>query len=778
MRVINHKYRKYCEIKLVFIKANAFIRLIMLLSFLVIVFQGNAQLQISQTGSVAQWVQNILIGQGVSVSNITYTGSTQSIGVFNTGTISGNLGIDSGIVLSTGMVTQLPGNATVNASTNTNGGSDAQLATLVNQTINDAAVLEFDFVPLSDTVKFNFVFGSEEYPEYVASYNDVFGFFISGFNPAGGMYANKNIALVPGTTNTPVSIYNVNNGLNNVGPCVNCQYYVNNSNGTFVKLDGFTTVLTAVAGVFPCLTYHIKIAVGDAGDHVYDSGVFLEAGSFISSAAILMQSTSSNIDTVAVEGCVDAAVYFVLPDTASSNKVINYSLTGTAINGVDFTQIPTSVTIPAGQISASVVVHPILDNIQEPTEYVDFIVYTSPCATDTIRVYIKNSTEISLTLPDDTTICRNDSIIIHSFPSGGYVPYTYLWSTGDSLDSLITVPFSDSLYTLRVTDLCGNDTIDSMQVFISEPVFSCFGDSVCEGDTALVGVLSNIQYNYKWDNGQTLQQFNFVPLSTSKYVVKVSDSLNCFLMDTVEVVVNPPPIVNISADTIICDGATALLKAYGDYSFLWDNMVSTSSILVSPKNTTKYQVVVTDSNGCRGIGEVEVEVLPSPVANISLSVDTLCRGKTTVLEGSGGDQYFWSTGSVSRNISVHPMSDASYNLKVTSIVNSTHCSDDTTIMLPVKRCNYIFVPSAFTPNNDGLNDKFGANGIFEALASYKMYIYNRWGQQVFLSNSPFVKWDGKYKGQNAPQDVYTYIIIVEELQLEPYTISGTVQLIR
>jgi gliding motility-associated-like protein len=755
------------------------IKSIVILFLLLFSSDSFAQLQISQTGTVAQWVQNVLVGQGVSVSNITYTGSSQSVGLFSTGNNTGNLGLLNGIVLSTGKVTDMPGNATINASTNTNGNSDAQLAGLITQTIYDAAVLEFDFVPMADTIKFNFVFGSEEYPEYVNSFNDVFGFFISGFNPSGGMYANQNIALVPGTTNTPVSIYNVNNGSTNSGPCTNCQYYVNNSTGTFVKMDGFTTVLTAIAGVVPCFTYHIKIAIGDAGDHVYDSGVFLEAGSFTSNAAILMKSTSTGIDTVAIEGCNDAIVHFVLPDTATSNKTITYVLSGTATNGVDYTLISNNaVTIPAGQISASVTVHPILDNLNEPMEYVDFFVNTTPCTMDTIRVYIKNNTPVEFSLPSDTTICRNDSIFIKAFPTGGYTPYTYLWSTGDSLDSISTAPYTDTIYYLQVTDLCGNDSIDSMVVNISEPVFQVFGDTVCNGDSAFIGVISPMVNTYQWSSGQQTQQFYFLPTVSSSYTVEVRDSLNCPMVDTVDVLVKSAPKVVVSNDTIICDGASALLKVYGNYLCQWDNGTNKSSILVSPNTTSQYHVIISDSSGCSDSALIEVEVLPSPIAEISIPVDTLCRGKTVILEGSGGDQYFWSTGSVMQNISVSPMATSQYTLKVISVANATRCSDDTTVKLIVKRCNYIYTPTAFTPNNDGLNDKFGAEGIFEALASYRMIIYNRWGEKVYECTSPFEKWDGRYKGQNAPQDVYTYIIIVEELKMEPYTLRGTIQLIR
>ena len=128
----------------------------MVLTTLFITFVVRGQLVVSQSGTVAQWVQNILLGPGISVSNVTYTGDAQSIGTFTTGNTPTNLGFSSGIILSSGKATDAPGpNNTGSKSTNTSGGSDVNLAQLINTTtsnIHDAAILEFDFVPVSDTV--------------------------------------------------------------------------------------------------------------------------------------------------------------------------------------------------------------------------------------------------------------------------------------------------------------------------------------------------------------------------------------------------------------------------------------------------------------------------------------------------------------------------------------------------------------------------------------------------------------------------------------------------
>ena len=98
---------------------------------------------------------------------------------------------------------------------------------------------------------FRYVFGSEEYNEWVGwfSFNDVFGFFITGPNPMGGQYLNKNIAIVPGTENIPINILNINNGFSIPGvipdgPCTNCEYYADNTGGLSLQYDGFTTIMT------------------------------------------------------------------------------------------------------------------------------------------------------------------------------------------------------------------------------------------------------------------------------------------------------------------------------------------------------------------------------------------------------------------------------------------------------------------------------------------------------------------------------------------------------
>ncbi len=253
---------------------------ILILLLLVSFTKTYSQLQVTLNLTPNQLVNQVLSGSPLSISNVTFTGDSIAIGKFIMNGNS-NLNIDSGIIITTGKAVNAIGPNTLSSlGYNNTGLSDSLLDSLISSQTYDAAVLEFDFIPMSDTIHLSYVFGSEEYPEFVNSnFSDVFGVFLTGENPDTTDYYNRNIAVLPGT-NIPISIGTINNGASNSGPCINCSYLIDNSSGTTVQYDAFTTVITAWAKVVPCKNYHLKIAIADGFDAAYDSGVFLKAGSF------------------------------------------------------------------------------------------------------------------------------------------------------------------------------------------------------------------------------------------------------------------------------------------------------------------------------------------------------------------------------------------------------------------------------------------------------------------------------------------------------------------
>jgi hypothetical protein len=219
-------------------------------------------------------VAQALVSSSFTVSNATFTGANIAGGTFTGGTQP--IGFDSGIILSTGNIASVLGpNTRTNTTTSNGTPGDPDLDKLASFPTNDAAVLEFDFVPTTPTISFQYVFGSDEYNEFVnTNFNDVFGFFING----------KNCAVV-GNPPKPVTINTINDG-NPVGGTPNShpELYRNNDFQApnpapyDTELDGLTKVLTCFAIVHPG-TNHAKLAIADASDSIYDSDVFLKSGS-------------------------------------------------------------------------------------------------------------------------------------------------------------------------------------------------------------------------------------------------------------------------------------------------------------------------------------------------------------------------------------------------------------------------------------------------------------------------------------------------------------------
>lgn len=237
---------------------------------------------------------NALVGSGVTVSSVTYTGANRAAGTFSGGL--GSILFDNGIVLDSGKVQTHPGDPTCSRgvegpntcheqfsdnSTAFGTAGDADLTTLAGHPTHDASILEFDFVPQQATIQFQYVFSSEEYSNFSNTpFNDVFGFFVNG----------TNCALVPGT-NQPVSINTINNGNDAGGDPTphNAAFFRDNVRPTPTidsQMDGLTTILTCNATVNAGVTNHMKLAIADASDNILDSAVFLKGGSLTSGTQI------------------------------------------------------------------------------------------------------------------------------------------------------------------------------------------------------------------------------------------------------------------------------------------------------------------------------------------------------------------------------------------------------------------------------------------------------------------------------------------------------------
>lgn len=614
-------------------------------------------LHVTSSITPEQMVQEILIGGGVVTSNITYTGANISRGKFWGG--PGNIGIEEGIILTSGNVTVAPGpNNAGGAGANSGQGGDPDLTQIAGVSTFDACVLEFDFIPQSSTVSFKYVFGSEEYHEYVNQFNDAFGFFISGPGIDGPFTNNaKNIALIP-LSETPVTINNVNcgNPYNCADNCMNCQFFVNNTQ-PFTQYDAFTTVLRAWANVIPCETYHIKLAIGDGIDHAFDSGVFLEANSF-SSVGISSEPefTLGDYDFL-IEGCNDVDILFTLSDQAEMDLWLPITIAGSATNGVDYEEINDSIFFPIGFSESWLSINTIADGTAEWFENVRLIYNSSLCDVDydTITLQLRDYA-LSLDMSADTTINCATEATVGIDGITGFGPYHIVWSTGDTTPYITVSPLISTTYYATVFATCDSSTTDSVTVFVNGPESNAGTDqSIPYGTTTVLqGSASQGSgtYTYSWEPAALLVDPTIATPSTlqmeqtTQFTLTVTDEAGgCQDLDHMLLTVTGGPLnVGPVADPgSVCPGESAQLYSYagggsGTYTYQWSSMPAGFSSdlpnpIVQPNVTTTYYVQINDGYNTVN-GNVTVIVHSLPVAEAGEN-DTIYHGTYGYLQGSG-----------------------------------------------------------------------------------------------------------------------------------------------
>ena len=269
-----------------------------------------------------------------------------------------------------------------------------------------------------------------------------------------------------------------------------------------------------------------------------------------------------------------------------------------------------------------------------------------------------------------------------------------------------------------------------------------------------------------------------VPLQPAASVT-VTDANGCAAVATVTVAATGSLTATAINDTI-CSGQTAVLNAYGGTNYSWSNGATTSSVNVSPAVITTYSVVVS-AGSCSDTAFATVVVNPGPSVS-AFSNTTITAGSSTTLSASGGNNYTWSTGETTTDITVAPL------VTTTFCVSSTSggCIDSACVIVYVPQpdnCNYaddqLFVPDAFSPNNDTKNDVLGIYyPDISCIKDIEFVIYDRWGERVFEASSMVSTWDGAYKGKVMNTAVFVYYLKVTFLNEKEVVKKGNISLIR
>lgn len=664
-------------------------------------------------GSAEELIKDVFIGGNCfDVTNVTFSGLGDQIGQFTNGLT--NIGFSSGVIMATGGINVAPGPNDSDGASAGHGIAtpDPDLQNLSSGALFDMANIEFDFTPTQSPLTFEFVFASEEYCEYVnTAFNDVFGFFISG----PGISGTQNLAVVP-MSNTPITINTINH-------ITNSGYYVHNTpatgnncgtippaNGPAVQelqYDGFTRKMVAVATVIPCSTYHIKLKIADVGDGVWDSAVFLKAGSFDGggNASIdWLVNGQTDVDEV-TEGC---GTVELLIDRVGSNPSlplpVSFTITGTAINGADYGPISGTYTIPAGQDQLTIPVNIVNDLIPEGAETV-ILTLNNPCS-------CLNPQEILtildysplMPLPDTVEICGPGVATVGVTVEGGVEPYTYQWNTGGTDPTITPFVSSPTTYTVTITDACGKTSTAKARVNINQPPVALLlgpGPQICPGQTAILNINFTgngpfeVTYNFNGDPQPPLTDIVDDPFAWavdeagSYQITGVIDGNGCPGSGNGTVVVTPSNLdLTGVASNVPCAGSptgsinTTVAGGQGPFNYAWagpapiGNVADPSGLV--PGN---YTVTVTDGFGCTDTQTFPIFSPPAIAPSIASVQGVNCylpSGGTinlTVLGGTPGYTYLWSNAATVQD--PQNLTAGVYTVTITDMNNCTGTSSAT-----------------------------------------------------------------------------------------------------
>lgn len=643
-----------------------------------------AQAQLSvQDDQGAQQLAEYLVGRGVQVTNVTFTGRANMSGKFLNG--NRNLQIDSGILLTNGYSRSQRGGiagadnpSSVLASNDRGQAGDVDIDRVLQDIgapssirSHDACVLEFDFVPTGDTVSFRYAFASEEYPQYnCTNFNDIFLFYISG----PGITGKKNMAVVPGT-NIPVAINSINNGITNpphqIATCAALgpgspftQYYVDNSGATSITYNGLTKALRAFYPVRPCFQYHLKLVIADIGDGVFDSGVFLEAGSFSSEFATLNYSgpTVNGLPSLA-EGCDTARITVNFSKPVTSPKTILLYTGGTVDNdGEMLPAVPISHDLQPGESSFTFPLSAAQDLVNETDEYL--MIYVSPksCGdpiiTDSLKIWVSDYKPM-VVVPAETSVCPGSgvqlSVVTPGVSNFNWTPAAGLSST--TISNPIAQPDTNTLYTVTGTlsATCKTKGFsmvrmkDSTLLRISKRDISCFGH---DGSITVTVDGSWVTPTYSI-NGSPFGNANiFSNLDPGWYVITVRDATGCEAKKTVQLLLLDAVTATFTTSPANCFGVSGkiFIKPRGgqrpyEYSLNGLNYQTDSTIIVFA--TGNHTLYVRDAFGCQFTAPFTITQDAPIVFGIAITPDS-CRGRadgTVTINASGGSgiyNYSWN----------------------------------------------------------------------------------------------------------------------------------------
>lgn len=372
----------------------------------------------------------------------------------------------------------------------------------------------------------------------------------------------------------------------------------------------------------------------------------------------------------------------------------------------------------------------------------------------------------------DTSFCADRSIVLDAENTGA----NYLWNNGHQGQSL-TVQ-QEGIYSVIVTKSgCSKSDTITIKTLPVPNITITGSNNICEGNSSSLTAAGGNTYSWLPAHGLSNSSGAITsasPTQTTNYVVSGTGVNGCKSEANFLLTVTPKPVFSVSASkAILCIGDTVTLAATGGDSYEWSplgfiNEPYSNQTKAFPVNSATYKVVINDSRcDVKDSLFVSVPVVTKPSVQTVKSNDINCFLSQATLTASGGSKYLWQpSGGLSDPLSNKPVAKinatTTYHVLITT---NEGCEVEDSITVFVNKgddgSGYP-VPNAFTPNNDGKNDCFGVRWWGD-VTKFSMQLFNRWGEIVFKTEDPTVCWDGYYKGQLQPKEVFIYLITANGL---------------
>jgi gliding motility-associated-like protein len=314
--------------------------------------------------------------------------------------------------------------------------------------------------------------------------------------------------------------------------------------------------------------------------------------------------------------------------------------------------------------------------------------------------------------------------------------------------------------------------------------------TICSGETAILSASGGTSYT--WSNGDQGATIQVSPTETTTYIVTATGV--CIPVDSVIVFVTPETEIFLTQPAPVCSGEYIEITASGGELYIWAssppdgtlNFQNTNAVIHVKPNVTTIYSVTGSIYGCTGSAHITAEIYPSPTASFIIEPPVVSSFNPIVnfLDNSSGlpISWYWDFGDQNYSVIQHPThtySDSGGVFPVTLIITNVHgCIDSITQNVIVRPDHVLYVPNAFTPGSDGINDEIFVLSTGVSEQDFEWIILNRWGKIVFYSNDLNRGWDGRDRGVLAPQGVYTYKLTFRDKANLLHQRYGIITLIR